>query len=334
MNRGAMKGRRTEWTRATTVATRQGVVDVWQEVSLSCNLRCGFCYNNFQAFPRQVHTRGPSLSSDDARQILDAVRDVAPLNRVSLAGGEVFLHRCWRELVSIVRSYGCECVMVTNGTALKPGVECDLRSLGVDLVQFSLHGASGAVHDRIVGRPGAFDALLEAAARVAAAGVNIGFTYVWQGQLVWDLVRVVEWASVLGASFVVINEVRSASGPGDTAEALQRKARFLAHLRSVDEYLEPLDVPVIAASFIPRECRESWDLSAISPIEQHGRIPRLHIDPQGNLRRCLSSPVPHGSLLKGTPRSVVGEYLAGYAKRRQEECQCVREADLWGHFSP
>src|SRR5690349_13108977 len=95
-------------------------IDVWLEVHLNCNLRCAFCYNDFQAFSRS-EIRGRSLSAADAKAILATVGSVGRLNRVTLAGGELFLHRDWPALVMEAKRAAWECFLVTNGTALSPG---------------------------------------------------------------------------------------------------------------------------------------------------------------------------------------------------------------------
>lgn len=184
------------------------------------------------------------------------------------------------------------------------------------------------MHDQVVRRSGAFEALLGAAADAADVGLPFGFTYVWQGQPASDLVGVIEWASVLGASFVVVNEVRHASVLETPGELATRKLAFISHLRNVDEAASLLAIPILASTYWPEEILESWDLLAIRPARQPS-IPRVNIDCAGNLRPCLSSTMSWGNVLSSDPCSVLTAYLERQPDREGAACNCAREAELW-----
>lgn len=303
-------------------------VDVWLEVQLGCNLRCGFCYNEFQAFPRFRH-RKAVLDLVSAQAILDAVRHSRTVHRTTLAGGEFFLHRDWRDLVGIARSVSSECAIVTNGTVVPTGAAAELLAMGVNLLQFSLHGATSTVHDQVVGRSGAFEALLAAAADASDSGLPIGFSYVAQGQEVADLVGVIEWASVLGAAFVVVSEVRHATISETPRELANRKQAFASYLRQVDEAAGMLGIPILVASYMPTDAHDLSNLHAVTSAHRESAFPRINIDCMGNLRPCLSSTSSWGNVLSVNAQAVLSAYIARQHARRAEECSCAREAELW-----
>jgi pyruvate-formate lyase-activating enzyme len=300
---------------------------VWLETHVSCNLRCPFCYNEFQAFPR-ARLKGTALTVAAATDILGAVRRYGTLNRVTLAGGEFFLHRQWRELIDVASSAGKEFVVVTNGTVIPRGAIQSLVESGTDLLQFSLHGATAVVHDDVVGKAGAFDALLKSANAARAAGLAIGFTYVRQDQPALDLVGVVEWAAILGASFVVVNEIRSAASPETAAELLLRKRRFGDYLREVDRQCLDLGVPIFVSTHIPEELLLSLNLQMVRSARTAGSFPRANIDCLGNLRPCLSSPVAWGNVLSGEPVAILTDYFLRQQRPLSSECHCAAEAHI------
>lgn len=120
-----------------------------------CNLNCHMCGQNklFSGFERK------ELSVDDYAELLGEFRTLKP--SICLFGGEPLLYPDFEELVARIRALGFRQHLITNGTLLSRFPPEALLEL--DRITVSING-DREIHDRIVGRKGAFDAL--------AAGVD------------------------------------------------------------------------------------------------------------------------------------------------------------------
>ena len=132
-------------------ALRDAPREICCEVNDWCNLNCPICIAN--ATTRQGHNLSPSLFEHMIRDLDGVVR------RVTLTGGEPILHPCFDEFVTIASKYGKGIVVATNGYLPSP-LTTALRDLRGLTVTVSIHGTQ-AVHDRFVGRCGAYERAIE-----------------------------------------------------------------------------------------------------------------------------------------------------------------------------
>lgn len=136
---------------------------VW-EITLACNLKCAHCGS------RAGKRRPDELTTAEALEVVDSLARLGT-REVTLIGGEAFLRRDWTEIVARVRSHGMYCAMQTGGWAftakrLEEGIAAGLQGVGV-----SIDGMR-ELHDRVRGRPGAWDNAMDVLRRAAAAGLN------------------------------------------------------------------------------------------------------------------------------------------------------------------
>lgn len=115
-----------------------------------CNERCpNFCY-----FGDILNTKAPSFPSECLVPFLDNLRRAGVFQLVVL-GGEPFLYRHLPLLLEEAASREFVVSLSTNGTHWRPEVVERVIDLEVHL-NVSLHSHEQDVHDRIVGREGAF----------------------------------------------------------------------------------------------------------------------------------------------------------------------------------
>ena len=104
----------------------------------------------------------PARSREALLPDLRAARDQGA-RRVLFSGGEPTLRRDLLLLVRAARRLGLGVGLATNGrTLIYPRLREALLTAGVDHLRISLHAATAAVHDRMVGVPGAFAQTLAA----------------------------------------------------------------------------------------------------------------------------------------------------------------------------
>ncbi len=118
---------------------------------LSCNLRCAMC--SFVANKAVDSSPHDSLPLDVWTRLVDEVAHWRPY--LWLTGGEPTLYPAVLPLIRHVKSRGLLCGMTTNGVTLEALAEAIVQAR-LDILVVSLDGP-GDVHDRVRGKPGAFD---------------------------------------------------------------------------------------------------------------------------------------------------------------------------------
>ena len=114
-----------------------------------CNDNCAHCYN---ARPRDY----PELDTDTWKHVIDRVRDVG-VPHICFTGGEATLRNDLPTLVAHAQSLGMVTGLLTNGRRLWDlAYVQELTEVGLDHVQITLESHDEAIHDRMVGAPGAW----------------------------------------------------------------------------------------------------------------------------------------------------------------------------------
>ncbi|QGZ50290.1 radical SAM protein [Streptomyces sp. QHH-9511] len=151
------------WLRTPDVRDHRLVHAVW-ELTLACNLKCRHCGSRAGAKrPDEMTTQ----------ECLDVVRQLHELGtrEVTLIGGEAYLRRDWVEIVRAISDAGMQCTLQTGAwhltdTRIAQAAEAGLVACGV-----SVDGLA-PLHDHLRGRPGSFDAAIDALARLRAQGIR------------------------------------------------------------------------------------------------------------------------------------------------------------------
>ena len=165
---GEAASRRSIRTLHQDVADKPFIV-IW-EVSRACQLVCAHCRADAQ------HHRHPDeLDTDEGRRLLDDLAAYeAPRPIVVLTGGDPFERPDLAELVAHGTAAGLHVAISPSVTPrLTPERLAELRAAGAGAVSLSLDGATPATHDGFRGVPGVYDATIDAAAQVNAAGFRL-----------------------------------------------------------------------------------------------------------------------------------------------------------------
>jgi radical SAM protein with 4Fe4S-binding SPASM domain len=92
------------------------------------------------------------------------------------SGGEPLLREDLFDLAAYAAGKGIRCVLSTNGTLITPAVTKRIKEAGFSYVGVSLDGV-GAVHDKIRGNKGAFDAALRGIRCCQDTGIPVGLRF-------------------------------------------------------------------------------------------------------------------------------------------------------------
>jgi len=125
----------------------------WLRMARRCNNACKFCCD-------ADALDGSHLEAVDLLHALRRFRNEGG-TRVTLSGGEPTLSPHLLVVLEAAKKLGLQTALVTNGRALSTRARLDLLSdAGLHELCVSLHGATAATHDALVGVRGAFDQTL------------------------------------------------------------------------------------------------------------------------------------------------------------------------------
>ncbi len=195
------------------------------EVTEACPHACVHCYNHWR------EDRAPVLSPETLRRkdILRIVRNIrrdAPIRVVALSGGEPLLRPDIAGICTDLVNDGLNVAVITSGALLTPARAG--RFPKETTFEITLFGADAALHDRIVGRAGAFARVLEGAASALEHGCSVVASIVLN-RLNADYTRdALELGIALGADAFLLNRMNfsrltlpQASQLGPTVEQLK-----------------------------------------------------------------------------------------------------------------
>lgn len=120
-----------------------------------CNYACQMCVSNQRC--EETLNQGPEIDFSSLKAFVLAVKQKKPV--IHIGGGEPSLRKDLLEIISFIKQNGLKCLMTTNSFAMNEQV---LKKLGasVDVLIVSLYGPRD-IHDKLVGREGAFDRTIE-----------------------------------------------------------------------------------------------------------------------------------------------------------------------------
>jgi len=119
-----------------------------------CNQRCKFC--DWVFFPL-LEVQNSLIDEDYYRFIKQAAELDVDEVRICGGGEPLFNKHLTLNMISLIKKYGMKCHLITNGTLFTDNDIKKLIKLGIDFIEFSIHGPDAATHDYLVSLPGAFD---------------------------------------------------------------------------------------------------------------------------------------------------------------------------------
>ncbi|MCX5793587.1 MAG: radical SAM protein [Elusimicrobia bacterium] len=140
-------------------------------VNSACNNKCLFCYSE----PGSFGPGGPEPGLEEVFRALYLGRRQGCW-LAAVIGGEPTLRGDIDKIASFARKAGYSCVkLCTNGAKLAdPAYAARMAAAGFNMFDISLHGHNAALHDRLVGVPGAFALAVRAVKNIRRLGCEAG----------------------------------------------------------------------------------------------------------------------------------------------------------------
>lgn len=192
------------------------------ELANICNLRCGYCLRDEDALH---HSKAQFFPLDLLRKIIGEAQTNCGLASVSFTGGEPTLHPNFSDILSLVAASNLTCSFVTNGWHFDRIYKSILaHRQAVEIVAFSLDGATAEAHDRWRGQ-GSFARVMSAITRCFVSGIPFALKVGIRRDTVPQLEAITLLAARLGAVNVQFSHLLPTSSEHENELALSLDER-------------------------------------------------------------------------------------------------------------
>lgn len=295
------------------------------ELTTRCNNRCGYCYNVWHAPEFDYAQQCPGeMSTKEVKETIAKLQDETPLAAIGLSGGEPMLRPDLPEIISFIHARGLQTLLLTNGTLLsEERVEATMVG---GMYEVPLLSWRREVHDRMVGREGAWDAVIEGMMNVHLAGGRLSVVFVATRQNYEDLYGTAHLAMMLGAHELLYNRINVGAANMRFAEELfLTPAMIEENLQTLDRIAAKYSFPVSAAVVIEPCVVDVRRFEHVNfgwcPLAGEGSA--FIIDPAGNYRICKHSPEILGNIKADCFQDIYYHhpYVEAFRTTWPEECE-------------
>lgn len=144
------------------------------EPTQGCNQKCITCHNWENSQNDSINSYSPELTIESYGKLIREAT-VLGVKHVNLSGGEPFVRKDVTKIVQLIKSYGLECSLVTNGTSLTYEAIKELVDMRVEAIRISVDAAMPDLHDKIRGQNGAFSRVHKHIKSLQQYGGQVGF---------------------------------------------------------------------------------------------------------------------------------------------------------------
>jgi len=282
------------------------------ELTPRCNQQCTYCYN---AWRGGAAAPGGELTTGEIRGLVDRVLAETELEQVTLTGGEPFVREDLFGIIDHVNGRGLGVAIISNGGLIDEAAAAALAARRVDYVQVTLAGPGPEIHDALCGK-GSFDRTAAAVARLVAAGVAVGGSFLCTHENFASAGETLQRMHDLGVrhhfAFNRFNPSGAAAARVD--ELLPRRSEVLSALGEADRFAEAHALTVHCTMPVPQCMLDEHQYPRIGFGQCAVGTDRAEyaVDPGGRLKLCTLQRQTIGSLLE----TGLGELVAGGAAAR------------------
>jgi len=166
-----------------------------------CNARCVHCFTS-------ADHRGETMTLEDFRDFVLPRLKQCRVSRVTLTGGEPFLHPNIIDIVKLLSDADISVGICTNATVITTDQIQALSHERNVHINVSLHGFSSESHDKFMGKKGAFDKCISTIKQLSEYGLLQGFLVTPNTFAnVKEYEELCEFAIQNNAQFVLMNPV-------------------------------------------------------------------------------------------------------------------------------
>jgi AdoMet-dependent heme synthase len=222
---------------------RRPILLFW-ETTRACTLACRHCRASAISQPLPGE-----LSTAEAEDLLDQLARFGTPRPVLVAtGGDVLMRTDFEAIAARTRARGIPLALAPSVTPLLDERRvASLRRLGIRIVSISLDGAGAAVHDRVRGIAGHFEATLDALRLLRKHGITVQINTTVMADTVEDLPKTLRILKDAGASiwelFFLVHVGRGTAVGALTAEENEHVCHFLVDASRYDVIVRTVEAP-------------------------------------------------------------------------------------------
>jgi radical SAM protein with 4Fe4S-binding SPASM domain len=308
------------------------------EVTQRCNHACLHCYNvwNGGGAP-QTYPAYPRGELDSARTLalLEKALAESECSHVTLTGGEPLLRADLPAILDFLGARRAGVTVISNGRLLSEEKAVECLDRGVGLFELPLLSHERAVHDRLSGAPGAWDAVLDAMANVRLHHGQFAAAFVATRLNLEHAGEVMKLAFAFGARAVMFNRFNPGGRGRENLELLLPTADQVRRaLAQVESAAAEYGLPVACSIPMPPCLIDTAAYPHISFAYCAAGSERAYytLDPLGNVRPCNHTPTILGNLFEESFAALAApERMRRFTAATPAFCgPCSRRAECQG----
>lgn len=194
-----------------------------------CNARCVHCFIS-------ADNRGEAMSLKNFRDFVLPRLKQSRVSRVTLTGGEPFLHPNILEIIQLLTDSGISTGVCTNATEISEKQILTLSTNNKVHINVSLHGFTPESHDKFMGKKGAFDICIKTIEQLSKYNLVQGLLVTPNAFAdVEEYEKLCEFAIKNKAKYVLLNPLSSMGRGYDT---IKKYAASKEKLQSIKERIQ------------------------------------------------------------------------------------------------
>jgi radical SAM protein with 4Fe4S-binding SPASM domain len=262
------------------------------EITYKCNLKCAFCYNGWKDKSNRYKPE-PEMNLEQYETVLDRL---PTSKRYVLSGGEPLLRKDLFDIVDLMRTRADHVSVLTSGVDITDKIA---RGFGKRYVraQFPIHGIRGK-HDKITGRKGTFDRLIDGITKIREHGGQYSTSTVVTKANIKDLEDILEFSVAMGSKYLYLIRFLPGGQGSDRNDLLLTQKEIKKSYDVLEKVCKYYGLR--GGIGVP-------NLPCIIKVKRYKHIDFnvclagknwFAVDPSGNLRICNHSPTKYGNLLE------------------------------------
>ncbi|MBQ3655878.1 MAG: radical SAM protein [Bacteroidales bacterium] len=273
------------------------------EVTMSCNLKCRFCYNHHK-------TTGeiPAVSSyNQADRTLRRLLKVFKVGQLTFTGGEPFTAERFGELVLTARLKGVRVSVISNGNFASEEDYLQLTKLGVNLFELPVHSFNPEIHDFMTRQKGSHAKSVAIINALKEKGVTPTAVIVLTKFNAENTAETLRYISSLGISKIMLNRYNiGGEGAVSPMDILPGKEQLNNAFEEISDEALKSSLTVFSSVCTPRCILNPKDYRGIRFSACSFDITKrpVTVDFLGNIRFCNHSPVVLGNIFTDSPEQI------------------------------
>lgn len=274
------------------------------EVTMTCNLKCRFCYNHHKNTGEI-----PSASSySQADKTLRKILKVFKVGQITFTGGEPFTAERFGELVLSARLKGARVAVISNGNFAAAEDYLQLTKLGVTLFELPVHSYDSEIHDFLTRQKGSHAKSVAIINALKLSGITPTAVIVLTKFNAENAAETVRYISSLGISKIMLNRYNiGGEGVLSPKEILPSKEQLKNAFKEISDEALKHSLTVFSSVCTPHCILNPKDYRGIRFSSCSFDITKrpVTVDYLGNLRFCNHSPVVLGNIFTDSAEKIL-----------------------------